>query len=236
MVNGEIIERVQSILNKGVQSDDARLPDPYVFNVISTVKTLIIKRKIKGEKISDWMKSYLPVVILEPAAIVDDECLLVPLPPGCKLLRSTCDLPAPLSNANGHMIDYVSTLNGNTLDKLDFVSSKYRSGNKYSSNKEGYYIQNKRLWVVGQTPPRAVFVVGLFHSDEEVVLFNSECCKSSNSTFDKCVSMYDRDFKMDTDMIPLLIEMSVKEISQSQIFKEDISNNARDNNPEESKQ
>jgi len=51
----EIIQRVQSLYSKGVQSDDVRLEDRHIYNKMITVRSKLISQEAKKrQKINQW--------------------------------------------------------------------------------------------------------------------------------------------------------------------------------------
>ena len=229
MIIGEIIQRVQSLYSKGVQSDDSRLTTRHIYNKMLTVRAKLISQEAKKkQKVNQWNYQTLPCIELEKAPIHECPCL----PPiGCKILKTKHPLPKPLSNLDNHLIQSVTSLDGEVLySEVGWVEKKYKSSNKYTSAKPDYYIRNRYLYLTHKNGPKIITVTGLFEDPIEVSNYPSFCEEDCTTEDCKdCTSPIDKEFPIDNDMVDTLIEMSVNELlvlfSQG---KEDISNNTRD--------
>ena len=232
MTIAEIIQRVQSLYSKGVQSDDSRLTSRHIYNKMLTVRAKLISQESKkNQKVNQWNYQTLPCVELEKAPI--HECPCLP-PVGCSILKTKVKLPKPLTNLNNHLIQSVSSLDGSIIySEVTWNEKKYKSSNKYTSNKPDYFIRNEYLYITHRNGPKVISITGLFEDPLEVEDYPSFC--PENDMLD-CISPLDKDFPIDNDMVDTLIEMSANELvvlfSQNQ---EDLSNNSRDNNIEQSK-
>ena len=86
MLVKEIIQRIQSLYSKGVQSSDSRLTARHIFNKVLTVRTkLLSQQSAKKQKISDW--NYQTISCVELIEIPPHQCPCIP-PLGCELVRS----------------------------------------------------------------------------------------------------------------------------------------------------
>jgi len=85
----ELIQRIQSLYSKGVQSDDTRLSNRHVYNKIKTVRSKLVSQEAKKkQKISSW--NYQPIPCIELIKVDAHDCPCIP-PVGCKILRSKDD-------------------------------------------------------------------------------------------------------------------------------------------------
>lgn len=234
MLVGEIIQRIQSLYSKGVQSDDSRLTPRHIYNKMLTVRSKLISEEIKKkQKTNQWNYQTLPCVELIKAH--PDECPCVP-PVGCEILRSKYQLPKPLTSFNTHMIQSVSSLNGDVIfSEITWNEKKYKNANKYTAKKPDYFIRNNYLYITHRLGLKVISVTGLFEDPIEVDKFPS-MCKENCKDCEDCTSMFDKEFPIDNDMIDTLIELSINELVV--LFGqniEDSTNNTRDNLPEQTK-
>lgn len=234
MLVGELIQRVQSLYSKGVQSDDSRLTPRHIYNKLVTVRSKLISEKIKKkQKINQWNYQTLPCVELIKTHA--SECPCIP-PTGCEILRSKYKLPKPLSNYDNHIIQSVTSLNGDiTFSETSWNEKKFKNFNKYTAKKPDYYFRDGYLYITVNTKLKLITVTGIFEDPIEVDNFPSFCDENCKDCQD-CESMFDKEFVVDNDMIDALIELSLNELIQvfGQSF-EDATNNTRDNLSEQTK-
>lgn len=229
----EIIQRIQSLYSKGVNSDDSRLSNRHIYNKILTVRARIISQEAKKkQKISAW--NYQTIHCIELIQVEAHECPCLP-PLGCKILRSKFKLPQPLSGLSGDLIKSITSIDRSIkIDEMTPTSMKYQKGNKYSSKKITYFIEDGYIYISTPTNLKVISMTALFEDPIEVNKFQGLCedCVDCN----KCTDYLESEFPIDNDLIDALIELSFNEIvvmfSQSQ---EDLTNNSRDSLKEQSK-
>lgn len=222
----EIIQRVQSLYSKGAQSDSSRLTPRHIYNKMLTVRTKLLSEKAKKkQKISDW--NYQVIQCIEMIDVPKYDCPCVPME-GCKVKRSKHKIPRVLTDYNGSLIDYVMTID--TYEKFDYTNRNemlYSMGNKYTSNKKRYLIEDEYLYAYGKDIPVIVRMRAVF--EDPIATYQlSEMCKEPNS--DKCgLDIFEMDFPIDGDQVDLLVEFAVQELvvlfSQNQ---EDLTNDNTD--------
>jgi hypothetical protein len=229
----EIAQRIESLYSKGVQSDDKRLTYRHIYNKMLTVRSKLISQQArKKQRISQWNYQTIPCIEMIKAPIHECPCL----PPiGCEIYKSKEPLPEPLTDLNQHLIQSVTTLDGNIIfSEIGWIEKKYKSANKYTANKPDYFIRNKYLYITQKKGASIITVTGLFEDPWEVQNYPSYCddCTDCNN----CESPLDMEFPIDNDMVDTLVEISINELvimfSQS---IEDVSNNSRDTQNEQSK-
>lgn len=233
MNNSELIQRLSSLYSKGAPSDDTRLSKRHIYNKLLSVRSRLIFQKInKKQKINQWSYQTIPCIELIEAPIHECPCI----PSRCKILRSKYKLPKALSSLDRHIIQSVTTLDGQeNLSETSFELEKYSKGNKYTSKKPHYYIRNEYLYITDMKALEVITLTGLFDDPLEVNNFPSFCPEVNCSDCD-CISFLDLEFPIDSDLIDPMIELSLKELIEifSQM-REDQTNDARDNNIQESK-
>ncbi|MBV1928913.1 MAG: hypothetical protein KUG81_05315 [Gammaproteobacteria bacterium] len=227
MITEKIIQRVQSLYSKGVQSDDSRLKSRHIYNKLLTVRSKILSQKAnKRQMISQWNFQTIPCVVLEKAP--KHECPCAP-PMGCDIYRTKEVLPEPLTNLNGHMIQSVTSIEGSTVyDEIGWTEAKYKAGNKYTAMKPDYFIRNKYLYVIQVKGASVIAITGLFEDPFAATTYPSDCGDCTDCEND-CDSPMDLDFPIDNDLIDTMVEIAAQEL----IFvftqgKEDKDNNTSD--------
>ena len=238
----EIIQRVQSLYSKGVQSDDSRLSARHIYSKILTARAKLITQKInKRQKVSQWTYQTLNCVELIKAEPYECPCLPSI---GCTILRTKEELPKPLTGLlDGHVIQSVTSLEGSLLfSETSWETKKYKKGSKYTANKPDFFIRNNYLYITSKGAPKSIAITGLFEDPIEVEDYPGICkeekCEEGTpeNNCPECMSYLDKELPIDKDMIETLIEIAVQElISVFSQSKEDMSNNTSDTLKEESK-
>ena len=141
MILRDIIQRVLSLYNKGLQSDDNRLKPRHVYNKLVTVRSLLLYQKSnKRQSISSWAYQTLPCVEMIKAPL--HECPCIP-PSGCITMRSKYPIPEIISDINSPMLNSVTNLDGDLIfSKSSWSEKKYKKGNRYTSNKPDYFFKD----------------------------------------------------------------------------------------------
>lgn len=170
----EAIQSVQSLYNKGVRSKDSRLSYRHTYSALLTARTTVLEQQLnKRQKVNDDCYQDLPCIELEKALL--HECPCVPND-SLFVLRSKTELPSIISNLDGMVIQYVSSLDGNIrYDVTTFENMKYMNGNKFTGRKPKYYIKNNRIYIVHTTMLKAISASVLAENPIEASLFPSIC-------------------------------------------------------------
>lgn len=238
----EVIQRVQSLYSKGVQSDDTRLSSRHIYNKLLSGRARLFVQKInKRQSISRWNLQTLHCVELIKA--MPYECPCLP-PVGCVILRTKEKLPATLTGLNGHFITSVTSLEGSiTYSETTWESKKYKAGSKYTANKPDYFIRDGYLYLTTKKGPKAITLSGLFNDPIEADTFPGICpdeeCSGNvlagpndPATYGDCpgcVGYPEKEFVLDNDLIETLVEMASKElISIFAQMREDLTNDSKD--------
>lgn len=225
MLVSEVIQRIQSLYSRGVQSQDSRLRARHIWNKLLTTRSkLLVQTANKNQSISQWTYQTIPCIELIKAASY--ECPCVP-PAGCFLLRSKHPIPEPVVALKGNLIQTVSSIDGTlVIDKTSFTNSKYASGNKFTSNKPQYFLYNKYLFITITKLLKVIQVTEIVENPEDAWNFPSFC---EEDCVDCCMSILDRQFPLDTDTIDTAIQMTANElISMFTQMREDKINNSSD--------
>lgn len=211
MTIGEIIQRIQSLYSKGVQSDDSRLTPRHIYNKMLTVRSkLLSQQSKKRQHISQWNYQTIPCVELIKAQ--PNECPCIP-PIGCAIYRTKEQLPKPLNNLDKHLFQSVTSIDGDIIfSETSWIEKKYKSSNKYTSNKPDFYIRSNHLYVtLTENVPRVISITGLFEDPLEVNSFPS-FCNTALSEEEICQTPFEKEFPFDAQQLDTLIEMCIKEL------------------------
>ena len=240
MIIKEIIQRVQSLYSKGVQSDDTSLAKRQIYSKILTARARLITQKFnKRQKVSQW--SYQTIDCIELIKAQPYECPCLPAV-GCTILRTKLELPVPLTGTlDGHMLQSVTSLEGSVVfSETTWKNKKYAVGSKYTSAKPDFYIRNNYLYVTVKGAPKVVSITGLFEdpleADKYPTICGAEACVEDtegevevNDHCPECISPLDLDLPIDKSMVETLIEMAANElIAVFSQGREDITNDSKD--------
>ena len=226
MLVEEIIQRIQSLYSKGVQSDDSRLSSRHIYNKLLTVRSRLISQEAKKkQKVSQW--NYQTISCVELIKVPAHECPCIP-PVGCDILRSKYKLPKPLSDLSGSLIQSVTTIDRLTkINPISINAIKSLAGNKYSKKDLAYFIEDGFLYISTPTKLQVLRLVGLFEDPVSVKNFETFCdtCKECED----CLDYQKEEFPIDNDMVDVLVQLAVEELivmfSQS---VQDLTNNSAD--------
>lgn len=150
------------------------------------------------------------------------------------MLRTKHPLPKPLSNYDNHLIQSVTSVDGNVVfSETTWTSKKYKAYNKYTAYKPDWFFRNGHLYVTYRNGPKVISVTGLFEDPHEALKYPAECKTSRNY---QCMSPLDMEFPIDTSLVEPLIELSVNEllVMFSQAI-EDVTNDSKDSAIEQTK-
>lgn len=234
MLIGEVIQRVQSLYSKGVQSDDSRLSSRHIYNKLVTVRTKLLSQKAaKKQKISQWSYQTLPCIELVPALYYESSYLPAI---GCQILKSRYPFPKLITDLNEHVIQSVTSVDGEVIySEINWSEKKYKKANKYTASKPDFVIRNNYLFVTHKNGPKIITATGLFEDPIEAENYPRYCPDTSGVNPD-CINILDKRFPMEDELIDTLIEVSANELIV--LFSkgvEDLTNNSEDSIPEQSK-
>lgn len=222
MKTGEIIQRVQSLYSKGVESDDTRLSDRHIYSKMLSTRSLLIYRKSnKHQNISSWNYQVLPCVKMIKAN--PNECPCAP-PPGCKILRSKDRIPDPINNIDSEIITSVTSMDGSVIySPITWKEYKYKHARKYTASKPDYFVRDKFIYITHRFGPKFISIEGLF--EDPLKVYNYPSCEGKTN----CNDPYNIEFPIDNDLTDPLVHLCVEELV-STFYKtlEDTDNNSSD--------
>lgn len=230
----ELVQRIQSLYSRGVQSDDTRLTPRHIYNKLVTVRgRLIIEDKI-AQSGNEWNHQTIPCVELEevPSHSCGDCIPTI----DCGTLRSKYKIPKPLMVRGRVAINSVTSVDGEIrVRRLSRESAKYAKGNKYTKEKLGWYVMNEYIYLTSLKGPRYLAITGIFEDPLAVGLFPSPCGNKVPDE-DDCLDPMEQDFPIDNHLVDIMIGETINELVLTfQRNQEDLSNNNTDTLPEQSK-
>lgn len=181
MTNNEVIQRIQSLYSRGVQSDDSRLSSRHIFSKAITVRSKLLNQKInKKQKIGQW--NYQTLNCVELIEAESHECPCLP-PIGCTISKVKYPFPKIISSSISHQIQSITSVDGSiTFSETDWSAKKYKSGNKYTANKPDYFIRNGSIYITHKVGMKVIAVTFLAENPIEAYLFQSLCSECNEIT------------------------------------------------------
>lgn len=226
---GDLIQRVQSLYSKGVQSTSTRLTSRHIYSKLQSVRKRLLAQEAKKKlKLSPW--NYQTLQCVELIEIPAHQCPCLP-PTGCTILRTKYKLPSILIGFNGSVIDTVSTIDRQRkFSSISLSQVPYISGNKYSSGNTMYFIQDSFLYVITPGILDVVSITAVFEDPVEVKEFPSACSDNFGEECVECMDMLDMDFPLEGDKEEALLELTYQELISmfKQIPQDNVSNNSED--------
>lgn len=204
----EMVQRVQSLYSRGVQSRDTRLTSRHIYSALLSARAILISQQVdKNQYINQWTYQILPCVELVTVPL--HECPCIP-PSGCMMLRSKFQIPDPISSNDKPLVQYVSSLDGGiTFDLTRFDTVKYNKGDKFTSKKSGYLIKNKYLYITVLKLLDSVSMGYIAYDFLEAKAFPSKCGDCAECD---CQDIMDSEFPIDGKKITALVELANKEL------------------------
>lgn len=224
MLVHEIIQRVQSLYSKGVQSSDTRLSSRHIYNKILSARSLLLLQQAKKrQKISDWAYQILPCVEIIEVPVT--ECPFVPQGT-FSVKRTKYRLPKPITGITTHNIEWVFSLdNSIKFDESNRIEMLHIKGNKYTSKLSRYVPDDGYLYLFGKNLPDVIKVKMLCEDPFEAINF-----KYSGKVENSCLTPLEVEFPIETGYIELIIETCIKELVESfKNQKQDIKQDNIDN-------
>jgi hypothetical protein len=227
MINvGEVIQRIQSLYSKGVQSDDTRLSDRHIYSKILTVRARLFKEKAnKKQPISEF--NYQTICV--PVHLMTEYSIPCDCPGGCPVLETVNPIPKPIDSIFNDLFYRVSTLDsGIFFEKIEVQNLRWMSGSKYGAKKPRYTVINSDMIRLFNITPGLgyILITGMFEDPIEAYLYGNECCCKEER---ECMAYTDVPFFIDMSSLDSLVELCVAELIE--IFsktKEDKVNNTEE--------
>lgn len=222
MTVSQHIDIIKNMLSHGVSSDDFRISDRLLYDLLKSARARLIKNESNKSNYINGFNFYtIDCVPLSPEKLVDCGCITS----DCNYLISEDELPKIIVNQNRLLIDYIMTPAGTNIDE----SSRLRETNKKYSltkkDKRGFFIKNNRLVITGDTHLESVTVRALFENIDELENFK-QC---SDNTITKCFDPSTSEFPIDQHLGNMMRRMVYKEALEIAMkMPQDSTNNSLD--------
>lgn len=216
----EIIQRIQSLYSKGIQSDDTRLSKRHIYNKLNSTKNYLVNRKLlRGQPLSIYFYQSLDIDVIK-ASIFEDSCYL---PVNCNISRSRCKIPKITHFRNSSLIKNVISLDGNIkLNYTVFEELGHLSGNKYTKNNMWYFMKDGYFYFVHSKKIKKIRITAMF--SDPIAIAGYTC---GNKT--ECIDPLNSEYPIADDLIDQVVLNSVKElISVFSQMREDLTNDNKD--------
>lgn len=234
MILRDILSRIETLYNRGVQTDDSRLSKRYIYNKLLTVRALLLTQKSnKKQELSIINYTTLDCVRLIDVDIISCPCL----PPiGCKVLRTKYSIPSILSSNKSLLIKYIYnsdyTQQYNISNRQSLNVSK---GNKYTKNNVRVLYEDNHLYIYGNKLPKTLNISYVANNPIESLNYPSLCddtnykndCEDCQNNNNNC-NLLDMEFPLEEDLIENAIGLIINELQFFSVNIEDKSNNTKE--------
>ncbi len=186
-------------------SDDTNLTDRFIWNKILTKSKLFIKQKNDSFKVTNNNFFYTTIDCLEMELVDSISCCQEI--PNCKILKSKHKLPKIVESNSSSVIRGIYTLDGGKRIDLVTINDVIRlSNSRYKPNDLKAFIKNEYLFIPFKEYPKAITIEAYFEDPMEVLNLNSCNLK------DTCISPYDLEWKVPSDLETVIIQEVNKEL------------------------
>ena len=224
MTINEHISHIQSVINKGLASDDKRVSDEHIYHLMKIYRArLLWEKNNKGQKINVFNYQTIPCLPLIPSELNDCDCYSS----GCIILRSKYKLPTILNGRNKMLIK-VTTLNGDVISETTISKQKY---NKYKKTKfTGFYyiLHNGYLFIIGDLRLKVVTVTFLLEDPLELSTI-CDCSVEGEELESFCYDPLNEDFPLDSELTSTLYKLVLEDMGLLYRYSEDNENNSKSN-------
>lgn len=220
------IDSIKHIFSSGIESDDFRISDRFVFHQMKMVRAMLLQREAdKLHFLPD--ENYQTINCIKLILTNAHDCNCVPEELGCKVRRSESKLPGVLARQKTGYIMTVSTPGG-TIIPFRHLSSINNVKYRVTYNKKPFwYIHNQYLYIVNFNQLPAVIVTAIFDEPDE--LSNILLCDDTGTQSETaCFDPKSDSFPIDTALASAMEDEVIKRISLMLKTPEDASNDSND--------
>lgn len=225
----KLLDRVQHLYSKGIQSQSSRLRDRYVYSIFSTNRSKVLEeKKNKKQSLSQGDYQTIPCLKLIQAPLA--ECIPLSISKDCNLWRTEEKIPNIISSKDGHMIQSVTSLDNSVrYSSTTWEDLKYKLENKYTGSNPMYFIFNDYLWIKRNNCEEYITLTAIFDDFIKV----HDLIASSSSV---CVFYKEKEVPLVGRALEAAIQLTINEaVARFSSSVEDQSTNALDNVTLESK-
>jgi hypothetical protein len=225
MTNGDIIYKFKELTDKDKVSSESGWSDSFIFDHLLDARALVIRqRKDNLYKISRFIQMETPCLKLIPS--INCPCVT---PNGCEPLETELIIPRSI----------VGVLAVTNPDGTQVYSEVEASKLKYRLNTRFDYLNNKTLWFSEDVSGNGtkIYVVSkknlefikvtLIPEDPREVQRMIDC---SGKIATDCISDYDLEWKLDSALTAMVLDITMKRLLRAKAPISDIKNNNIDDN------
>lgn len=190
---GEIIHRINFILNAGVQTDDSPVSNRLLYSKLKGFRAMIVRQMYnQNQFISSYFYQTLYRIPLEPTKLN-----------GMSLLMTRDKIPKPCTSNFGEAIQYVH-LGGIKIDIININRAKYLiSGNKYCNSKICCFFDNDKIYVTNTILAKSIDISAIFEDVIQAHLYNDS----------EVYDYMDLDFHIGDGIVDNLVKLSIQDIN-----------------------
>ena len=200
------IFHLKEVLSHGAASDDSRLADRHIYHILKYLRAKKVKEKAdKSHQLSPFLYQAVDCFPMELAEPQDCGCIIT----GCKVLKSTYDLPTVITARNRILLN-VYTLLGEKIDPIEKSRVKRLNQTRTMKNKRFWYIHNNKVIVIDpDNMLENISIEGVFNDPLE--LMNISSCAANNNT---CYDPYTEDFALTDELAAEIYALSYTELAK----------------------
>lgn len=142
-------------------------------------------------KKDDINDSWIQVIkCLEMEQVDSSLCCLAPS--DCKVLKSVKQIPSTIDTWKDNWIISVTTMDGSSVPKSNFIKNKYQQYNKYTKKERSWFLMDDYLYIINDPYLETVNLYALFEFPtqlSEFVSCDGDACFTADSNYPITVSM-----------------------------------------------
>ena len=219
-----LIYDVLEIASSGGNPNEFKISNEQILFWCEEIRAKLIAQTLaKRDDINDSWIQYIGCVELEQ--VQDSTCCLVDT--DCYILKSKKKIPSTIDTWKDNMIISVSTIEGLSIPKSNPIKQRYQKYNKYTGNKNSWYLKDNYLYVINNQLLSIVSLSGIFETPSELSNFtdcNNQVCFSLDSP-------YPISLNMASNIVDIVIKTKVNPFMT---YPQDNSNNANSATPQQS--
>lgn len=220
MLSGNLIQRVQSRVSGGVESQSSRLRSRHIWAALVGAYGFVLSEEIRKKRQTLGEVFYMLLPCVEMIKAPAHECTCVPAR-GCEIYRSKHKIPKRLEIFGVEYIRFVMRLdNSETFSKTTVDRVRVKYSNPFTKNLKEYYFENDYLYVTEADDFPKLIKMSFAPADPlQAAIFPNFCDTS------KCVNPYEIEFPVRESTANQMIEVALNEL---QFKGEDKTANASD--------
>lgn len=197
--------------------------DEYIYNMLLVMRSRLLTQKSKkNQHISEWNYSFFPCVEVIKVPRITCKCLAHL---SCETVsRTKHPLPKLISNADRTVIRWIRSVDGVNIPLTTSEQIQYSKGNKYAKIDKSLnaILEGPYIYLYGENIPKVISIKALVENLTELHNFPDYCkedndCEQpcldcddsevSSSIYEECLSMYEREFDIDIDLVDALVAL-----------------------------